>query len=731
MLAPALTPLIGRARELQSLTEALRRDRLVTIAGPGGIGKTRLALELVRASVRRLGDGVRIVDLTAILDAADVPAEVARALDVSSAGNEGAADAVTRFLASRELLLVLDNCEHVAADAAALASALLATCPSLRILATSREPLGVDGEVVFRLDPLEPDDARRLFLERARRREPRFAPDAATDAVIAQLCERLDRLPLAVELAASRMNALSPSEVLEGLERRLLALESTSRAAPSRQRTVRATADWSYHLLDPVEQRCFRALAVFVGGFDAAAAGAVVPDLSNDLLARLVDKSLVTVVDRPTRRTRYRLLETLRAYGLELLDGTGELDDARERHLAEYSARAGAPAAGWPTTRAQEIADELSADYENVRAALEWALARDPCEARRMLLATRDLFFFFGHADGMRFAERALAGCPAADRDRAEVLVTAGTLAMAAADADLARRSLHEALQLGTRLGDEELQGSARLFLGLTETLQGDADAAGAALEAARELFVRTGGRIGFARATAALGLTFLVGGEPARARVLIEEALAIDVAERDLWGQGQCHLYLGIIAEGTASGGDVARGHYRAAVECLRPLRAGPLLPVALVGLAGLLAEQDPARAVRLAAAAYELRARLGGTFPPFFRERVERGRATAEARAGADTPASWAAGRRLDVDGAIALALGTGDRSAPSALGLSRRELDVVRLVAAGLANKEVAARLHLSVRTVESHVRSALAKAGVANRTQLATWAHDRIQ
>jgi DNA-binding NarL/FixJ family response regulator len=221
------------------------------------------------------------------------------------------------------------------------------------------------------------------------------------------------------------------------------------------------------------------------------------------------------------------------------------------------------------------------------------------------------------------------------------------------------------------------------------------------------------------------------MGDDPARAHALIEDALEVNVALGDLWGQGQCHLYLGIIAGDTGAERDVTRIHFRSAVECLRPFRAGPLLPVAIVGLAGLLLDHEPAKALRLTAAAYDVRARLGGDFPPFFRERIERVHAAAKAAAGRDAPSAWAAGQRLGFDAAIALALGDRGALRIPDTGLSRRELDVVRLVAAGLANKEVAARLHLSVRTVESHVRSSLAKAGVENRTQLATWAHDRIQ
>jgi predicted ATPase/DNA-binding CsgD family transcriptional regulator len=727
----ALTSLVGRARELESIEGSLRRDRLVTITGPGGVGKTRLALELARRRIGKPADGIWLADLTAIAESQDVATEVARTLEVLGSRNTTARDVLRRYLADREVLLVLDNCEHVLSDAAELSSSLLTTCRGVRILATSREPLGVPGEAIWRLDPLAPEDARRLFMERARRREPRFEPDQAADAVIAELCERLDRLPLAIELAAARMNVMSPAEVFAGLDRRVVSLDAGSPLTPPRQRTVRATAEWSYHLLDLAEQRCFRSLAVFVGGFDAAAAGAVVADFSFDLLARLVDKSLVAVVGGPSVGTRYRLLETMREYGHELLVAAGELDEARRRHLRHFAARAGKPETSWPSTGAQALLDELAADYENVRAALETAAETDPCGARRFLIAVNDLFVFFGQADGSRFAGLLLERCAARDRARAEVLIMAGSLAIMTADAQLARQALGEAQQLSASLDATELEGWARFFLGLAETLQARVGAARPHLLAACELHSRVGKRTGWARATAALGLTFLVEGDPAHARELAEQALSVDVEEGDLWAQGQCHLYLGMIADDASTGADVSGFHYQRAIECLRPFRGGPLLPVAMIGLAGLLVERDAAQALRVAAAAYKLRTRAGGEFPPVFRERAERVRAAAEAALGSEAPHAWASGRRLGVDDAIALALGAKDTRQPPALGLSARELAVVRQVAEGLTNKEIATRLHLSVRTVESHVRNALAKVGLENRTQLAIWARDRIQ
>jgi DNA-binding CsgD family transcriptional regulator len=261
--------------------------------------------------------------------------------------------------------------------------------------------------------------------------------------------------------------------------------------------------------------------------------------------------------------------------------------------------------------------------------------------------------------------------------------------------------------------------------------LGGDSDAGAAHLEASRALHRRRGVRTGEARATAALGLARLMAGERVRGRELVEEALAVNETVDDDWGRGQCHLYLGIIAESTGRDPSGASLHLRRAVELLRQFRGGPLLPVALVEQAGVLVRREPARALRVAAAAATIRARTGGVYAPFYRARAQRVRSAAEAALGPEAARIWAEGERLRVDDAIAIAFGAERPRPQQPAGLSEREVAIGRLVADGLSNKLIATRLHLSVRTVESHVRHALAKAGLENRTQLATWVRERIQ
>jgi non-specific serine/threonine protein kinase len=347
-----------------------------------------------------------------------------------------------------------------------------------------------------------------------------------------------------------------------------------------------------------------------------------------------------------------------------------------------------------------------------------------------MFTGMKDVFLMLGEADGRRLSQLLLQSCAARDRGRAEVQITAGMLALLV-DAKAARSALAEASELSTELEERDLEGWALVFLGLTEALAGAIEPAREHLEIGRAQLEALGVPRGWAIATAALGLTFVMTDEPLPARELVEEALAVNVAAGDDWGQGQCQIYLGIISESTATDPARATVHYRQAVECLRPFRGGPLLPVALVWQAGVIEHRDPARALRVAAAAYALRARSGGDFAPFFRARAEHVKAAAEARVGPQAAQTWKEGARLTLDEAIALAFGPGRLRRPAAAGLSEREAEVAGLVARGLSNKAIAASLHLSVRTVESHVRHALAKAGLQNRTQLATWARERIQ
>jgi predicted ATPase/DNA-binding CsgD family transcriptional regulator len=733
-----LTALIGRASELQAVGDMLRRTRLVTLTGPAGVGKTRTAIELGRGQAWQRVDGVWLVDLASLRRAEGVAAETARVLGIRGAGPDAMIDAVRRYVADRDVLLLLDNCEHVLDACAELGSTLLGACPHLHVLATSREPLGIPGEAIWRLEPLSLQHAYRLFLERARERKPELVPDEDTEAAILKICAGVDHLPLGIELAAARVSIMSPDEIAVSLEGHLGELARPRRRTPAHHRSVRAAVEWSYALLDSAEQVAFRSLAVFVGGFDAEAACAVAPGMSLEVLARLVDKSLVAVVPAGQHRTRYRLLDTMRAYALEQLASANEVAAAQARHL-RYFSTIGIPVEyGFMPPRVVSLLEQWAADYGNVRAALEWAAASVPCAGLGMLAETKDLFFTLGQADGSRLAELILERCAERNRDRAWVMTAAGQFAFLLGDVTASVDLMTKAARMSVELGERQVEATARFFLGLHQAFGGAPDMARGHLVAARAIQQELGDLIGEGRSMALLGLTYFMDDERARAREVLEAALAMDLKTEDRWSQGQANLYLGIIAE-LSDDPQAASSYFRDAVECQLPYGDSTLLPVALVGQASVMTRRDPATALQVVAAAWAVRARNGGEFAPFFRTFAERARAAATENVGTEADRLWKSGSRLTVEDAIALAFGTAQRGASTssarrprashALGLSERETDVVRLVAEGLSNKEIARRLHVSVRTVETHVRHMLTKTGLINRTQLATWARER--
>ena len=494
-LPPQASSFVGRDRELRELTSLLGGTRLLTLAGAGGVGKTRLALELARGTAQPHTDGVVFVELASVGEGKLVAGAVATALDIGALPGRTPLEATVDYLAPRKLLLVLDNCEHVLAASATLCDALLRAAPDLKIIATTREPLRIDGEVVFRVPSLAIPDPRRglgaaelmryeavrLLAERASAADPGFAVDADNASDIARICFRLDGLPLALELAAARLDALGTAALAERLDDLFTLLRAGSRAAPTRQQTLLATLQWSYDLLLEDEKLLLRRVAVFTGGFELAAAEAACsgeplePTAIADVLARLVEKSLVSTT-QSSRERRYQLLETVRLYALERLDDSGERAAAAARH------------ADWALTIAEREGDSPRLDREaaNLRVAHKAMPAGD---ALRYCVAL--LPFWLRRIDleeaHQRFLDALAAACEHTELRAAALLAMsaidyrAGTLACGEAHA-------REGYEIAVDLGLGELQWRALQRVGEFAVSRDDATQAAILLERARRL---------------------------------------------------------------------------------------------------------------------------------------------------------------------------------------------------------------------------------------------------
>ena len=434
-----LTSFIGRGAEIDALRQTLATDRLVTLTGAGGVGKTRLAIQVAGQMAADFGEGVWYVDLAPIADLDLVPVAMAGALGVPDQPGHSTTETLIRFVAGRRMLVLVDNCEHLLDAVAALTTALLSACPGLTLLATSREPIGVDGEVIWRVPSLSVDDeAVELFADRARRARSDFTMTEDDLHAVREICRRLDGMPLAIELAAARVRALSLEEIAGSLHDRFRLLTGGRRMAVRRQQTLHASVDWSHTLLTEPEQALFRRLAAFMGGFDLEAARAVAGGSEVeryqilDQLTLLVDKSLV-VADNTGGRMRYRLLETMRQYALAKLGESGEADAVRARHRDHYTAMAGLLDAPADTGHQQRV-EQIESEIDNLRAAFAWSRENLDVElALQIASSLQPLWLTRGRLrEGLNWLDEALA-----DRDTVDREVAPAMLARALADAAL------------------------------------------------------------------------------------------------------------------------------------------------------------------------------------------------------------------------------------------------------------------------------------------------------
>lgn len=667
------TRLIGRERELGTGMTLLRQAgaRLVTLTGPGGVGKTHLALQIAEEVAEYFEDGVRFVGLAAVRDPALLLSAIAEGLDLREGGGSLEA-AIVAGLGERDMLLVLDNFEHLLPEAPVVAT-LLARCPRLKVLVTSRARLRLRGEHELAVAPLELRFACALFQERAHTVRGGALADGE-EAVVAEICERLDRLPLAIELAAEQTRVLSLSALLARMEARLPLLGTGARDLPERQRTMRDAIAWSYSLLPPFEQRVFRRLAVFVGGATLEAVEAIcgeanMPGDGGDgflpALAALVDHSLVMTATHPDGSLRFSLLETIREYGVECARGHDELATLRRRHAEYYATLAAGLMAPGP---GQELQDaRLTREFANLRAALAWA--REQGEAAwglRLAANCGRLWYMRGmRSEGSLWLEEFLALDAAAGARAAEPIIRlwalygAGRLALERVDIARAEAHAREARLLAERLGDQVGVSNALAILGEAANYRGEVTTALALWEECVRASRVAGDETLMTRNLTSLGHAARAAGDFARARECFEESLAIVRRLGVAWGEANSLTSLGHLArdEGNLQG---ALAFYRQSLPLYQSSVASSYVPWCLEGVAAALSREQPSRAVRLCGASAAARAALDAPLPPAERHAFEAllQRLTTDLGEEAFSIA-WRAGQALSLDAAIALAM------------------------------------------------------------------------
>ncbi len=827
---------IGRERDLAELAKLLSEVRALTLSGPGGIGKTRLAVRLARDVIASAGNSgpdfggrgrAGDLDEAWLVELADwhgqTAQQVATTIGIREEQGVPLAQTLAEALRSRHMLLILDTCEHQVSDCATLVQLLLARCPWLRIIATSREPLRVRGETVWRVPPLDlpPDgalgtelaahEAVRLFAARAAGARPGFTLTQDNTASVARLCRTLDGIPLGIELSAARVRALSVEQIADRLRDRFQLLNSGDRTAPLRQQTLRATVDWSYELLDEQEQMLLRRLAVFSGwNLDMAeqvcSDEAIPADAVLGLLISLIDKSLVVLDGEAAGDARYRLLDTIREYAAERLAAADEQSGLSLRHrdcilsLVEETAggmfNRGEPP--WPVRR--EVFRRGIAEYGNFRIALATSLAHGHAdEGLRLCIGLRNMWVPHGDArEAATWLDRFLV-LPVGEvspQVRGRALACRAEIAFNQQDYDTLLRSAQQSLDLSQASGDDfpvptalRVIGQAALRAGrfgdavsyidqalaAAETSGNDWEA-GLSLAARAAIAVRQGklksaqrayeaalevlsdnNRWGVAQVEYGMGTLARARGDAEMAVRYFKDAMQI-FRELDAWPEiARCQAGIGWIAVTSGDFG-VAR---ESLAEGLRLNRAcGQRLGMArgLEAFAALAAaRQQPEQAARLAGASCQLRESLGhgaGIGP-----RIEEVLEYARGRLGASGAAAlFAEGREMTVEAAVSFALGSDQEQPPSGrsragepawtdparLGaaadratdaggahrapnpLTRREHEIVLLIAQGLSNREIADELVISPATAARHVANILAKLGFTSRTQVASWA-----
>jgi predicted ATPase len=752
-LPAELTAFVGRRHDRGEVRRLLSQSRLVTLTGFGGVGKTRLALRLASELSRAYSDGVWFVPLGELSDSALITETIAAAFGIHDQARRVGLPKLAEYLRQRELLLVLDNCEHLIDNCAVVVDTLLRVAPRLRILATSREALRVDGEAVWRVAPLSAPasaedpgslneyEAVRLFVERAGKAVPDFAITEENRSAVAEICGQLDGIPLALELAAVRLRAMSPAELLDGLRNHWDLLSIARRSAPDRHRTMTACLDWSHALCSPAERDMWARLSVFAGGADmegvqyvaAAPGSSLTPQHVTQLVQSLVDKSILTF-ELQDGQARYRMLEVLRRFGFSHLEGAEELKAVRRRHrdwCADLVKRADTD---FMSPVQMSSLRQLRREESNLRLALQYCYT-EPGEAAvgvELVSQLRNFHVAYGlFSEGRLWLNRLLPLVPAPTMTRLHGLRTACWLAVMQGDRKVGAALLAEARELAVELG-----GTAVALVdqtaGLHEMFSGNFSASAAGFERALEGFRAVGSIRDQAETHTLLGLSYGFAGELERAADSHEASLDLCGLAGESLHRSYSQWHLGLVAW---AGGDPSRAAEleKQSLQLKRDMEDRLGVALCFEALAWIEADDDPRRAGRLLGAADALWKRMGtslSTLPGLFHAHEKSESKVCGSLGERQFLQALAEGASMSWETAIAYALNerptgrAGDDTATYALPeLTRREREVAVLIAEGLTNKEIASRLIISTRTAETHVENILTKLGFTSRTQIA--------